>query len=161
MAYLDVDGDGEKEIVVRTIIGSGMNLGVSELHILKVQRKKEFYEWIEYEVFSLTAEDVTAFFNKRLKSKRGKEADTIEFTFDKQTWTASLEPEFTWKEDEGVRVGTHLGFSIEDSDIQLWVYPFVKYEERTIPGWFGEFTADVIFDGKEIKLTNINFDQGY
>jgi len=115
IAYFDIDGNGEKEIVVVTIVGSGTGLCITDLHILKVIREDvPYHEAIYYKEFALTNEDVTAYFDKNLKYKRGKKANTVELKIDGKTFIADLDPDQTWLGE--IRSGMHVYFKYD--------YPF-------------------------------------
>jgi len=168
MIYHDFDGDGKKEIGVVAYQGSGTGVYLSDLHIVSVEKIETGgwdankncptykYKHIDH---ALTHEDVTAFFSQGLESKRGKQENTVEFSFGKKTWTANLEPDVTWDENEEVHVGTHIRFWFEGNEIKLSAIPYVNYIEYLMPGWLcGDFTADVTFDGREFHITNIDFE---
>lgn len=169
IAYYDFDGNGTRDIGVITLTGGGTFLFLSDLHIVTVHREERFegsgayddyvYAYVDH---AFTNDDVATFFNKGLKAKRGKLDNTIEFSFGGKTWTAELEDELLWVEEEGVQVGAdgvgHIGFAFEEKGIRLRATPYVKYEKTAVPGYLrGEFTADVSFDGKEFHLTNIDY----
>jgi len=155
LSYNDFDGDGNKEIAAITIVGSGTGLCITDLHILNIHRNYvPYHESIEYEEFTLSNEDVTDFFEKNLKYKHGKKANTLELKIDGNIFMADLDPSQTWLGK--IESGSHVYFSFKDDGIKLRTIMSAHYEEG--PPWgdsFGHFIADVIFDGKQISLTNI------
>ena len=152
MACLDLDGDGEKEIAVVAIVGSGTGLCITDLHILKLMT---YYDEIYYKDFVLTHKDVSTWFHENLKYERGKKADILELKIDGKTFTANLEPDKVWTGE--TKSGSHVYFTFKGNGIRLRTIMSANYEEG--PTWgdsFGHFIADVTFDGKQFSLTNID-----
>jgi len=154
LAYIDVDGDGEREIVAVTLAGAGTGLLLTNLHILKVTREPVSHnEPIYYKEFTFTHEEITAYIETNLKYKRGEKANTVDLTIDGKTFSADLDSEQIWLGE--IKSGDHVYFRCKDGSVQMRTILAACYEDGPPYGdAFDHLIADVIFDGKQISLKN-------
>jgi len=161
IAYRDFDGDGEREIgVITGSIAGGQGPSVRSLHILKVHEDTPYpnkeIKTIRYTEYAFTHNDATDYFKQRMTWKRGKQPHTLELKIDGKTFLAHLHP-LAWDEAKGVEVNLKIYFDFnDDGSISFSGAVRTYYEEY--PRYLGTFTADVIFDGRQINLTNFNFE---
>lgn len=164
LAYHDFDSDGTKDIGVITLIAHGTFTHLTELHIVTIEKTDTgaivndapYYEY-KYIDHAFTHEDVTAWVDKSLSCKRGKQKDTIELTIDGKTFTADLEPGRNWQGNASASMA--VVFEPESNGIRLTVGVVTAYENSPPYGeYLGEFTADVTFDGRQFHLTNIDYE---
>jgi len=157
MTYYDFDGDGEREIGVITLMGNGTGLLLSDLHIVTMKKEERYEGSAAYDNYAytyidhaFTHEDVAAYFNKAIKYKYDKQANTVDITLANQRITASLNPDYL---GHTIAVGTCIHFYFTGNRIELRAS--LETDSYMMGESVGCVTADVAFDGKEIRLNNI------
>ena len=159
LAYSDFDGDGKKEIAVITIVGSGTGILLTDLHILKVEKKYvPNVTEISYEEFTFTNEEAASIIDNKLSCKQGTQPGTLELTLDGKRHLITLDKGETWREDGGVSVEPHIEFMFEGEGIHINAGVSTFVEEVPWNTYIADITANATFDGKEFHITNIDFE---
>ncbi|MCL1951319.1 MAG: hypothetical protein FWF60_00680 [Oscillospiraceae bacterium] len=170
IAYYDFDGNGVKDIGVITLVSGGTFTYLTDLHIVTIEKidtgfivnDGPYYEY-EYADHAFTCEDAAAFLGKGLQAKQGKKKDEIELSYAGKAWTVAIDPGLHWTEEDGVIITQdgygpgEVSFTFEKKGIKLHTTLFVLCEGHAPVDLPAGFTADVVFDGKQIRLTNIDF----
>jgi len=160
MRYHDFDGDGNKELAVIMLVGSGTGVHVMDLHILKV--KENYDDWGSdrykptYTEYTLYEKDVENWMTEPI---------TITFAEDKKSFVVdTCGGSHTGKNDSysdltfsGVAYGDIVYFSFEGTQIRTKIAIGAFYEEYVTPQFLGDIEADVTFNGDSFKLENYTF----
>ena len=151
--YLDFDNDGKKELAVLLYVGSGTEVAVMDLHILKIDGQENLKP--EYVDFSLSWFDVDIWFSESISAIQSDDKKVIDVFFNKNCYTVYADgAESEAGPFTGISFGTIVFFEFDDDTIKTKIVLGLTYENWATPQFFGEVTAEIEFDGNNFSLKN-------
>ena len=154
LLYHDFDGCGEKELAVALYVSSGTGVAAMDLHMLKIEGRDNWY--LSYTEHTLFADDAHDWMTEPIAAVLADDKNS--FTVDICGESFTIEDEFTheWL-FTGIAFRDIVRFEFEGNQIRTKIPVGALYLEAGVPQFFGEIEADVIFNGKNIRLENYTF----
>ena len=166
MLLHDFDGDGGKELAVTLYWGSGTEVLVMDLHILKIGESSDWRHKTTYTDYVLASDDVKDWMTEPITTTLSSDGTSFEMEFCGERYmiktlsrTDENQTDYTFRR---IVFGEIVRFWFEDSQIRTSIAMGARYtigdKDGELPTqYFGDLKADVVFDGKGFRLENYSF----